>query len=46
MLIEMCGVEVAISNLQYGWFIREVTADCGYRWGWIVFVRGEGVVHL
>lgn len=26
---------------EYGRFVREVTADCGYRFVWIVFVGGE-----
>lgn len=46
MPIKICGVEVAIFNLQYGWFIREVTADCGCRWERIVFVGWERADHL
>lgn len=46
MLIKICGVEIAIFNLQYGWFIREVTADCGCRRERIVFVGWERADHL
>lgn len=41
MLIKICGVEVAILNLQYVWFIREIAADCGYRGVGIVFEGWE-----
>ncbi len=46
MLIKICGVADAILNTQHGRFFKAVTADCGYRFVWIVFVGWERADHL